>query len=209
MPASTEPFEKLRALYDWMYKATMFICKLLLVADILVVCFTVLGRYVSFIPDPTWTEEITLTLMSYMAVLSGALAIRRGAHIRMTAFDRYLPKKLINVLDILADIGVLILGCIMDMAPIILIATPILLPIATGIGIHPIQFGIMVILNCGIGLLTPPVGSVLFIGSAVAKLPMEKVVKATLPFYLCMIISLLLITFIPQISLFLPNLLMH
>ena len=113
MPASTEPFEKLRALYDWMYKATMFICKLLLVADILVVCFTVLGRYVSFIPDPTWTEEITLTLMSYMAVLSGALAIRRGAHIRMTAFDRYLPKKLINVLDILADVGVLALGIIM------------------------------------------------------------------------------------------------
>ena len=76
----------------------------------------------------------------------------------------------------------------MDMAPIILIATPILLPIATSIGIDPIQFGIMVVLNCGIGLLTPPVGAVLFIGSAVAKIPMEKVVKATLPFYLCMII---------------------
>ena len=101
---------------------------------------------------------------------------------------------------------VLILGCIMDMAPIILIATPILLPIAVSIGIDPIQFGIMVVLNCGIGLLTPPVGSVLFIGSAVAKLPIEKVVKATLPFYLCMIISLLLITFIPEISLWLPNL---
>ena len=94
----------------------------------------------------------------------------------------------------------------MDMAPIILIATPILLPIAKSIGIDPIQFGIMVILNCGIGLLTPPVGSVLFIGSAVAKLPMEKVVKATLPFYLCMIASLMLITFVPQISLFLPSL---
>ena len=96
----------------------------------------------------------------------------------------------------------------MDMAPIILIATPILLPIAQSIGIEPIQFGIMVILNCGIGLLTPPVGSVLFIGSAVAKLPIEKVVKATLPFYLCMIITLILITFVPQISLWLPNLIM-
>ena len=62
------------------------------------------------------------------------------------------------------------------------------------------------VLNCGIGLLTPPVGAVLFIGSAVAKLPMEKVVKATLPFYLCMIVALLLITFIPGISMFLPNL---
>ena len=96
-----------------MYKITLFICKILLVADILVVCFTVLGRYVSFIPDPTWTEEITLTLMSYMAVLSGALAIRRGAHIRMTSFDRYLPKKLINVLDILADIAILALAYVM------------------------------------------------------------------------------------------------
>ena len=105
--------EKLKLFYDWMYKITLFVCKVLLVADILVVCFTVLGRYVSFIPDPTWTEEITLTLMSYMAVLSGALAIRRDAHIRMTSFDRYLPKKLINVLDILADIAILALAYVM------------------------------------------------------------------------------------------------
>ncbi|MBQ9008099.1 MAG: TRAP transporter small permease [Clostridia bacterium] len=105
--------QAIKSFYDWVYKITLFICKLLLVADILVVSLTVLGRYVPFIPDPTWTEEVTLTLMSYMAVLSGALAIRRGAHIRMTSFDRYLPKKLINVLDILADIGVLALGVIM------------------------------------------------------------------------------------------------
>ena len=74
------------------------------------------------------------------------------------------------------------------------------------IGISPIQFGVMVVLNCGIGLLTPPVGAVLFIGSAVAKRPMEKVVKATMPFYICMLVALLLITFIPQISLWLPQL---
>ena len=110
------------------------------------------------------------------------------------------------VIALMLNLILLILGCIMDMAPIILIATPILLPVATSIGIDPIQFGIMVILNCGIGLLTPPVGAVLFIGSAVGKTPMEKVVKATLPFYLCMLITLLLITFVPQISLFLPNL---
>ena len=86
-------------------------------------------------------------------------------------------------------------------------AVMILLPIATQYrGLDPVQFGIMVILNCGIGLLTPPVGAVLFIGSAVAKLPMEKVVKATLPFYLCMLLTLLLLTFIPAISLWLPSL---
>ncbi len=112
------------------------------------------------------------------------------------------------ILALLLNLILLVLGCIMDMAPIILIATPILLPIAQSIGIGAIQFGIMMILNCGIGLLTPPVGAVLFIGSAVAKLPMEKVVKDTLPFYLCMLITLLLITFIPGISMFLPNLLM-
>lgn len=110
------------------------------------------------------------------------------------------------VLALLLNVILLILGCIMDMAPIILIASPILLPVATSIGIDPIQFGIMIVLNCGIGLLTPPVGAVLFIGSAVGKVPMERVVKATLPFYLCMLIALLMITYIPQISLWLPSL---
>jgi tripartite ATP-independent transporter DctM subunit len=111
------------------------------------------------------------------------------------------------IIAILLNVILLVLGCIMDMAPIILIATPILLPIAQSIGINAIQFGIMMILNCGIGLLTPPVGSVLFIGSAVGKVKMERVVKATLPFYLCMIIVLLLLTFVPEISMLLPNLL--
>ncbi len=108
------------------------------------------------------------------------------------------------LLALLINLILLVLGCIMDMAPIILIATPILLPIATSIGIDPVQFGIMVILNCGIGLLTPPVGSVLFIGSAVSGVKMERLVKATLPFYLCMLVALLLVTFIPAISLGIP-----
>ncbi|MDA3955691.1 TRAP transporter large permease [Oceanispirochaeta sp.] len=109
-------------------------------------------------------------------------------------------------LALLLNLILLVLGMIMDMAPIILIATPILLPIAISIGIDPVQFGIIVILNCGIGLLTPPVGSVLFIGSAVGRVSIERVVKATLPFYICMIITLMLVTFIPSVSLFLPSL---
>jgi tripartite ATP-independent transporter DctM subunit len=111
------------------------------------------------------------------------------------------------VIALLLNVILLILGMIMDMAPIILISTPILLPIATSIGIDPIQYGIMLVLNCGIGLLTPPVGAVLFIGSAIAEEPMEKVVKAQLPFYVMMIIALILITFVPAISLVIPNLL--
>ncbi|MFH5835134.1 TRAP transporter large permease [Proteiniclasticum sp. C24MP] len=110
------------------------------------------------------------------------------------------------IIALLLNLLLLVLGMIMDMAPIILIATPILLPIAVSIGLTPIQFGIMVILNCGIGLLTPPVGAVLFIGSAVSKQPMEKIVKATLPFYIAMLVTLMLITFIPAISLWLPSL---
>ncbi len=108
------------------------------------------------------------------------------------------------VIAILLNIILLVLGMIMDMAPIILITTPILLPIATSIGIDPIQYGIMLVLNCGIGLLTPPVGAVLFIGSGIAKRPMEKVVREMLPFYAFMIIALLLITFIPAITMCIP-----
>ena len=113
------------------------------------------------------------------------------------------------VLILLINLILLGLGCIMDMAPIILIATPILLPLAKSIGMDPVQFGVIMILNCGIGLLTPPVGTCLFIGSAVSGVRIEKIVKATLPFYLCMLATLLLITFVSQISLFLPSLFIH
>ena len=111
------------------------------------------------------------------------------------------------ILRLLINLILLFLGMIMDMSPIILITTPILLPIAVSTGMDPVQYGIMLMLNCGIGLLTPPVGSVLFIGSAVAKRPIGKIVKATVPFYVCMIAALMLITFVPDISLWLPKVL--
>ena len=110
------------------------------------------------------------------------------------------------VIALLINLILLVLGCVMDMAPIILIATPILLPVATSIGISPVQFGIIMVLNCGIGLLTPPVGTCLFISSAISHLPIEKIAKATLPFYLCMIVVLMLLTFVPAFTLLLPNL---
>ena len=95
------------------YRVVLFLCKLLLVVDILITTMAVAGRYISFIPDPAWSEEVVLTCMSYMAVLSAALAIRIGAHIRMTAFDRYLPAKVVKSLDIIADLAVLALAVIM------------------------------------------------------------------------------------------------
>ncbi len=105
--------DKIKPVYDVTYKVMLFICKVLLVADILITSMSVLGRYVPFIPDPSWSEEVVLTLMSYMAVLSAALAIRRGAHIRMTALDRYLPKTLVKILDLLNDVFVLGLALVM------------------------------------------------------------------------------------------------
>ena len=105
--------DNFKPVYDVAYKIVLFLCKLLLVADILITCMSVLGRYVPFIPDPAWSEEVVLTLMSYMAVLSAALAIRRNAHIRMTAFDRYLPSAVIKALDIISDLCVFALAIVM------------------------------------------------------------------------------------------------
>ena len=100
----------------------------------------------------------------------------------------------------------LLLGMIMDMAALILICTPIFLPVADNLGMDPLQFGIMMLVNLGLGLCTPPVGSCLFVGCAVGKLPMEKAVRTIWPFYLAIFLALMLITFIPAISLTLPNL---
>ncbi|OLA92977.1 MAG: C4-dicarboxylate ABC transporter permease, partial [Roseburia sp. 40_7] len=108
-----DKLDKIKPIYDMIYKVILFICKILLILDILITSMAVAGRYISFIPDPSWSEEVVLTFMAYMAVLSAALAIRRGAHIRMTALDSYLPKKLVKSLDILADVAVLVLAVIM------------------------------------------------------------------------------------------------
>lgn len=108
---------------------------------------------------------------------------------------------------LMLNILLLLLGAPMDMAPLILIMTPILYPIVTALGVDPVHFGIIMILNLGIGLLTPPVGTVLFVGCAIGKTSVWKTSKALLPFYLVMIGVLLLLTYVPEIVLWLPNLL--
>lgn len=112
MPKIFDTLDKIKPAYDITYKVVLFICKILLIADIAITTMSVIGRYVPFIPDPAWSEEVVLTCMSYMAVLSAALAIRRGAHIRMTAFDVYLPKTVLKCLEILSDVAVFALGVI-------------------------------------------------------------------------------------------------
>ena len=112
------------------------------------------------------------------------------------------------VLLLLINLMLLLLGCIMDMAPLIIITTPILYPVlVNGLHMDPVQFGIILILNLSIGLCTPPVGSALFVGCAVGKISIEKAAKGMLPFYLAMIAVLLLVTFVPAVSLTIPNML--
>lgn len=103
----------MKPIYDKIYNVILTLCKLLLIADILITSFAVAGRFIPFLPDPSWSEEVVLTLMSYMAVLSAALAIRRRAHIRMTAFDDYIPKKVRLFSDVIAGFAVLFLGFVM------------------------------------------------------------------------------------------------
>ncbi|HOV39012.1 MAG TPA: TRAP transporter large permease [Spirochaetales bacterium] len=113
------------------------------------------------------------------------------------------------LLLILINVLLLILGCIMDMAPLILITTPILYPVVVKtLGMSPIQFGIMLMLNLGIGLTTPPVGSALYVGCAIGKIKIEEVTRALIPFWITMVVVLMLVTFIPEITMIIPDLVM-
>jgi len=112
------------------------------------------------------------------------------------------------VLLLIINVMLLLLGCIMDMAPLIIILTPILLPVVERYGVDPIHFGIMMVLNLAIGLTTPPVGSALFVGCAVGKIKIEQVMKSIWPMWISMIATLMLVTFVPELTMWLPNLFM-
>lgn len=152
------------------------------------------------------------TLALVLSLIAAAKAF--GHMLALLQVPALATKTLLTITDnkilllLLINILVLLLGCIMDMAPLILILTPILLPVATSLGMDPIQFGVVLILNLAIGLCTPPVGGALFVGCAIGKVSIEKMTKSLLPFYAMMIIVLLLITFVPQVVMFVPNLLM-
>jgi tripartite ATP-independent transporter DctM subunit len=112
--------------------------------------------------------------------------------------NKYVMLLLINIL-------LLLLGTFMDMAPMILICTPIMLPIVKALGVDPVHFGMIMLLNLGIGLITPPVGPTLFVGCAIGKVTMEEVSRELWPFYVAMCIALLIVTYVPELSLWLPR----
>ena len=112
------------------------------------------------------------------------------------------------VILLLINLCLLLLGCVMDMAALILITTPIFLPVVVAIGVDPVQFGMVMMMNLGLGLTTPPVGAVLFVGCAIGRISMEEVMRTIWPFWGAILVALLLTTYIPEVSLTLPRLLL-
>ncbi|WP_410753451.1 TRAP transporter large permease [Citrobacter youngae] len=150
------------------------------------------------------TVTIVMILIGFAAAF-GAVMTYMQLPMRITeAFISISDNKYVILMCI--NIMLLLIGTLMDMAPLILILTPVLLPVTNALGIDPVHFGMIMLVNLGIGLITPPVGSVLFVASAVSKQKIEQVVKAMLPFYLVLFLVLMLVTYIPAISLFLPKL---
>jgi tripartite ATP-independent transporter DctM subunit len=151
------------------------------------------------------TVTVVMILIGFAACF-GYLMTLMQIPLKVTTFftslssDRFLILFLINLL-------LLALGMLMDMSPLILICTPILLPVVKLLGVDPVHFGMILMLNLGIGLITPPVGTVLFVGSAVSKLSMGAIVRAMRPFFVAMAAVLLMVTYIPALSLWLPHLL--
>src|SRR5208282_5341138 len=151
------------------------------------------------------TVAMVMTLIAFAASVGYVMALMQmPAHI--TAFFLTLSHDK-NVILMMINVMLLVLGCVMDMAPSILICTPILLPMVTSFGVDPVHFGVIMLLNLGIGLCHPPVGAILFVGCAVGKVTMEQVMREIWPFYGVMFLVLMLATYIPSISLWLPHLL--
>jgi tripartite ATP-independent transporter DctM subunit len=149
------------------------------------------------------TVTIVMILVGFAACF-GYLMTLMQIPLKVTGFltslsdNRWVILLLINLL-------LLVLGCLMDMAPLILILTPILLPVVKLLGVDPVHFGMIMMVNLGIGLITPPVGTVLFVGSAISKLPMGVITRAMVPFFVALFIVLMLVTYIPWLSLWLPR----
>jgi tripartite ATP-independent transporter DctM subunit len=135
----------------------------------------------------------------YMMAIMQIPAKATGFFLTITE-NKYVLLFLINLL-------LLLLGTFMDLAPMLLICTPILLPVVVKFGVDPIHFGMIMILNLGIGLITPPVGPTLFVGCAIGKVTMEEISKELWPFYGAMCLALLAVTYVPALSLWLPSLL--
>ena len=154
--------------------------------------------------DSSATTAIVMLLIGSSMCMSWALSYENIPQDISTGLLSLSDNKIVILLII--NVLLLFVGVFMDMTPAVLIFTPIFLPVVTKLGLDPVHFGIIMVLNLCIGLCTPPVGSVLFVGVGVAKTTIEKVFKPLLPLFVAMIVALFLVTYIPQLSLWLPSL---
>jgi tripartite ATP-independent transporter DctM subunit len=148
------------------------------------------------------TTSVVFLLIATSMAMSWVLASERVPQDISAALVSWTSSKV--VLLLLINALLLVVGCFMDMTPAVLIFTPIFLPVVEKLGVHPLHFGIIMIMNLCIGLCTPPVGTCLFLGCGIAETTVTKVIRPILPFFLAMIVTLLLCTFIPEISMWLP-----
>ncbi|QZN96205.1 TRAP transporter large permease [Symbiopectobacterium purcellii] len=165
--------------------------------------------------DYTWAELPKLMYRTVKTVTIVMILIGFAAAFGAIMTYMQLPSRITDFFTSISDnkyvilmwinIMLLLVGTLMDMAPLILILTPVLLPVAISLGVDPVHFGMIMLVNLGIGLITPPVSSVLFVASAVSKQKIEQVVKAMVPFYCGLFFVLMLVTYIPAISLWLPK----
>jgi tripartite ATP-independent transporter DctM subunit len=162
-------------------------------------------EFVAACASAAHTAGIILFVISAAAVFGWLLAFLEVPG-QVVAAMREVADSPIAVL-IAMNVILLVLGTFMDMAPLIIICTPIFLPVATAFGVSPLQFGVMLILNAGIGLITPPVGSVLFVGTAIGEISIGQAMRTIWPFYAAGLVVLLLVMFIPSLSLWLPSVL--
>ena len=153
--------------------------------------------------DSSATTAIVMLLIGASMSMSWALSYENIPQDISTALLALSDNPIIILLII--NLLLLFVGIFMDMTPAVLIFTPIFLPVVTALGLDPVHFGIIMVLNLCIGLCTPPVGSVLFVGVGIAKTSIEKVVKPLLPLFVAMIIALFLVTYFPELSLWLPR----
>jgi tripartite ATP-independent transporter DctM subunit len=149
------------------------------------------------------TTGLILFVIGAAASFGWLLAFLQVPSAAVEALTAVSDNKLVILL--LMVVVLLILGTFMDLAPLIIICTPIFLPVARAFGIDPVHFGMILILSAGVGLITPPVGSVLFVGTAIGNISVTEAVKSIWPFYLASFVVVLLVVFIPQLSLWLPG----
>ncbi len=153
--------------------------------------------------DSARTTSIVLLLIATSIGMSWVMSFEQIPQ-NVTSFLLSLSDNPVIIL-LLINLVLLFVGTFMDMTPAVLIFTPIFLPIVTDFGIDPIHFGIIMILNLSIGICTPPVGSILFVGVSIAKTTISKVIRPLMPLFLAMLVALMLITYFPEISLWLPR----